>query len=95
MYLVFFFKLVFSKSYNGYVSIMLKVDRSLLTMLKSYIVSVYEKNIERVFSQHGDWHLLNTAVYTNESKIRSTLKNKGRLLFSVFVSGWLYRELFY
>ena len=32
------------------------------------LVSVYEKYIERAFSQRGDWRLVNTALYDSDSK---------------------------
>ena len=71
----------------------LKVDRKLQSLTEfvdhaQELVSVYEKNIERAFSQRGDWRLLNRAVYANESKSKSVLKkNKGRLMFFIFISG--------
>ena len=45
----------------------LKVDSKLQSLTEfvdhaQELVSINEKNIERAFSQHGDWRLLNRAV---------------------------------
>ena len=47
------------------------------------LVSVYEKNIERAFSQCGDWRLVNTAVYDSDSKLEYIKGNKGKFVSSI------------
>jgi len=34
------------------------------------------KNVERAFSHHGDWRLLNSPKFDNESKSRKALKEE-------------------
>jgi len=48
------------------------------------LITTYEKNVERAFSHCGDWRLLNSPKFDNESKSRKVLKEVKESLCSLF-----------